>query len=437
MGFELTPRQVEQRDAAASPATHVLAFGGSRSGKTFGFCRCVAIRALVAPRSRHLIARLHNIDVRQAVMMATWPEMMRACFPGVPYEINKTDQYAIFDNESEVWFGGLDDKERVEKILGKEYVTIYPNESSQIAFQTITTLRTRLAQAAYKEDGTRLPLKAYYDLNPVGKSHWTYSEFVLGVRPDNGIPVREESRAWVQMNPLDNPHLPPEYLEELAGLPERERQRFMDGKYLSEVPNTLWPLSVINDCRVDTSQVPPLKRIVVSLDPSGSDGVGGDTQGLVVAGKGEDDHGYVLEDASDKLSPAGWGELAVKMYHKYSADVIVAEKNYGGAMVESTIRAHDPNVKVKLVSATKGKHVRAEPCAALYENRSDKPCKVHHVGRFEKLEDQMTSFTTDGYQGSGSPDRADALVWALTELMLGETRTVRMLLSAKVRGKAA
>ena len=143
--FQLTDKQREQVRAAASSARHVLAYGGSRSGKTFGFCYCVANRALMAPESRHLIARLHNIDVRQSVLMDTWPNMMRKAFPGVEYQINKSDQYIEFDNGAEVWMLGLDDKERIEKILGKEYATIYSNETSQIAYETITTLRTRLA----------------------------------------------------------------------------------------------------------------------------------------------------------------------------------------------------------------------------------------------------------------------------------------------------
>ncbi|MGK3799681.1 hypothetical protein, partial [Enterococcus faecium] len=87
----------------------------------------------------HLIARLHNIDVRQAVMLDTWPKMMRICFPDVPYKVNKSDQYVTLGKDSEVWMGGLDDKERVEKILGKEFATVYVNESSQVAFDTIVT----------------------------------------------------------------------------------------------------------------------------------------------------------------------------------------------------------------------------------------------------------------------------------------------------------
>jgi len=250
---------------------------------------------------------------------------------------------------------------------------------------------------------------------------------VEGVRPDNGLPLPEGSRAWLQMNPDGNPNLPEEYLEELSHLPERQRMRFRDGEYLSEVPGTLWPIDVIDACRVETA--PNLRRVVVSVDPSGSDGVNGDLQGIVIAGRGEDGKYYVLADKSCKLPPAGWGKRAVEMYHKFGADVLVAEANFGGAMVESNIRNIDPNVKVKLVKASRGKHVRAEPIAALYEDTDGKGPKVHHVGRFPEVEDQMAAFTTDGYQGHGSPDRADALVWALTELTSGSMYDVRALAS--------
>lgn len=418
MTFELTSKQIELRNAAASSARHILGVGGSRSGKTFGFCYCIAVRALSAPGSRHLIARKQNIDVRQSIMMDTWPAVMRKAFPEVPYNINKSDQFIEIGDGAEVWCGGLDDKERVEKILGKEYATTYVNESSQVAYDTITTLRTRLAQSVVKVDGRQLALKAYYDLNPVGRSHWTHREFIEMVRPENRQALPEGSRAHVFMNPIDNPHLPPGYMEELSQLPERQRQRFLEGKYLSEVPGTLWPIDRIDRCRVDDH--PELRRVVVSVDPSGSDGAGGDSQGILIAGLGVDGIAYVVEDATCRLSPAGWGERAVRAYRKWNADVIVAEANYGGAMVESTIRTADPKANVKLVTASRGKHVRAEPVAALYEEREGKPSVVRHVGSYPDLEDQMAAFTTDGYQGSGSPDRADALVWALTELMLGE-----------------
>lgn len=430
MSFELTAKQNELRKLASSSARHVLAYGGGRSGKTFGFCYCIAVRSLSAPNSRHLIARIHNIDVRQAIMMDTWPTMMRLAFPHVEYQMNKSDQFVTMANGSEIWFGGLDDKERVDKILGKEYATIYVNESSQIAYETVLTLRTRLAQKCSKYDGRPLALKAYYDLNPTGQSHWTYKEFIEGVVPSSGFRLPDDSRAHVVLNPTDNPNLPHEYIEELSTLPEMQRKRFLEGVYLSEVPGSLWPVIRIDDCRVH--EAPELERIVVAVDPSGSDGTGGDSQGIVIVGRGVDGHAYVLEDSTCKLSPAGWGQMVVAKYNEYEADIIVAEANFGGAMVESTIRTVDKKAKVKLVRASRSKHVRAEPIAALYETTGSKNAVVHHVGRFPDLEDQMAMFTTNGYQGGGSPDRADALVWALTELMLNNRQTMPQLFAKQV-----
>lgn len=432
MAFSLTAKQVELRNAAAGSARHILGYGGSRSGKTFGFCYCVATRALSAPGSRHLIARLHNIDVRQAVMMDTWPAVMRLAYPGVPWTPNKQDQFVTLPNEAEVWFGGLDDKERVEKILGKEFATIYPNECSQIAYDTILTLRTRLAQNVTKVDGRPLTLKAYYDLNPVGRSHWTYREFVEGVRPENRQPLPPGVRSWVQLNPAENPHLPAAYLEELAALPDRQRQRFLDGRYLSEVPGTLWPVDRIDACRIARPDDmvawarERLRRIVIGVDPSGSDGTGGDRQGIIVAGKDVDGRACVIEDASCRLSAAGWGERVAKTYAKWGADRVVVETNFAGDMAIQNIRAHSPRINVVKVVASRGKHVRAEPVSALYEDLPGKPSTARHVGAFPDLEDEMAAFTTDGYQGAGSPDRADALVWALTDLMLGEQSNYRL-----------
>lgn len=428
--FERTAKQEEQASAVAGNARHILAYGGSRSGKTFGFCEQIAERALKAPGSRHLIARLHNIDVRQAVMLDTWPNMMKRAFPDVSYEVNRQDQFATLGDGSEVWFGGLDDKERVDKILGKEFATIYVNESSQVAYATILTLRTRLAQSVFLGNGQRLPLKALYDLNPTGRGHWTYREFVECVRPDNGIPLDRATRAYVVMNPEDNPHLPPEYHEELDSLPDKQRQRFRDGKYLSEVPGALWSLSdrTADDCRlipgIESKRVheaPALRRVVCGVDPSGSDGTGGDKQGIIVVGLGVDGRGYVLADRSVRLPPEGWARVVAKACKDFEVDRVAAEKNFGGAMVEAVLRTADKNMPVKLVNASRGKVVRAEPVSALYEQG-----KVSHVGVLTDLEEQMTMTTTAGYQGGDSPDRMDALVWALTELMLGGGATYNL-----------
>ena len=181
-----------------------------------------------------------------------------------------------------------------------------------------------------------------------------------------------------------------------------------------EFPAPLWPLDILEACRID--EIPPgvgLVRVVVALDPSGSDGVGGDIQGIIVGGLGTDGIVYVVEDVSCRLAPEGWGRRVVDAYRRHKADRVVGEKNYGGAMIASTIRTVDKRVAYKNVQATRGKVVRAEPVSALYVMG-----KVRHVGRFRELEDQMGLFTTTGFAGSGSPDRVDALVWLITELLL-------------------
>lgn len=159
---------------------------------------------------------------------------------------------------------------------------------------------------------------------------------------------------------------------------------------------------------------PELKRVVVAVDPSGTSGKdAGDEIGIVVAGVGVDGLGYVLHDASLKASPEGWARRAANVYHRYGADRLVAEKNYGGALVEHTIRTADPNVSYKEVVASRGKAQRAEPVAALFEQG-----RVKLVGSFPEMENQLAAFTSSGYAGDGSPDRADAVVWAISELMV-------------------
>lgn len=178
------------------------------------------------------------------------------------------------------------------------------------------------------------------------------------------------------------------------------------GELLEDVEGALWTIALIDASRV--TEAPEMRRIVVAVDPSGGSGPNSDEQGIIVAGLGVDGHVYILADRSCKLSPHGWGSRAVAAYREFGADRLVAERNFGGDMVASTIGQVDPNVSVKLVNASRGKVQRAEPVAAAYEQG-----RVHHVGALAKLEDQMTQWTpADGT----SPDRLDALTWAVTEL---------------------
>ncbi len=187
----------------------------------------------------------------------------------------------------------------------------------------------------------------------------------------------------------------------------------LGGELLTDVAGAHWTSDLIEQNRVSQADVPALRRIVIGVDPQGQTGIGAET-GIVAAGVGrplgaDADHAYVLADGSGDFTPDGWGRAVVGLYQRLKADRIVAEVNFGGQMVASTIRTVDPSAAVEMVSASRGKLVRAEPVAALYEQ-----ARVHHVGGYPQLEDEMT-----GYDGTGpSPNRMDALVWTITDLMV-------------------
>ncbi len=177
---------------------------------------------------------------------------------------------------------------------------------------------------------------------------------------------------------------------------------------LTDFEGALWSYKQIEECRVLKDDVPELQRVVVAIDPAVTAKATSDETGILVVGKGEDNRYYVLDDSSGKMSADAWARRAVDLFYLYKADRIVAETNNGGDLVERLIRSIDGQVPYKSVHATRGKLVRAEPISALYEQK-----KVHHVGSFSNLEDQMISYTGEK---SVSPDRLDALVWGLTEL---------------------
>ena len=188
----------------------------------------------------------------------------------------------------------------------------------------------------------------------------------------------------------------------------------LEAEILGDLPGALWSLSSLDAYRL--REAPTMGRIVVAVDPAVTATEASDEHGIIVAGL-SDKRGIVLEDASLQGSPHEWARRAVSLYRSWNADCIVIEVNQGGDMVAHTIRTIDPNVKIKEVRASRGKHVRAEPIAALYEQG-----RVAHVGAFPELENQMTQMTIAGFEGEGSPDRVDALVWAFTELFPSMTQ---------------
>lgn len=206
-------------------------------------------------------------------------------------------------------------------------------------------------------------------------------------------------------------NLAPKFLQRLTENYEGTRtgRQELYAELLDEAEGALWSRGQLDKCQV--KETPQLKRIVVAIDPAISNTEKSDETGIIACGLGYDGLGYVLEDASGRYSPFEWAEKAIELYNKYSADRVIAEGNQGGDMVRSTLEVIDPNLPITIVHASRGKFARAEPVAALYEQN-----KVHHVAGLTQLEDQLTSWEPLG--NVGSPDRLDALVWGITDLML-------------------
>jgi phage terminase large subunit-like protein len=214
-------------------------------------------------------------------------------------------------------------------------------------------------------------------------------------------------------------NLAPEFVEQIVRKYEGTRlgRQEIEAEILDDMPGGLWNRGVIEAARARTA--PDLLRVVVAIDPAATSGEAADETGIIVAGKDAQGHGWVLADLSGRYKPAEWAKTAIAAYHSHRADRVVAEVNNGGEMVEATLRVIEPDLAFAAVHASRGKVTRAEPVAALYEQG-----RVHHLGAFAQLEDQMCALSRGGRANGemrrvgGSPDRADALVWALTDLLL-------------------
>lgn len=338
------------------------------------------------------------------------PKVLRLCYPQLIGYVkeDKSNYFYKLPNNSEIWIGGLDDKERADKILGGEYNTIYFNECSEIAYDSIVTALTRLAKKSVKDNGNELVNKAYFDENPPLKSHWSYKMFYEHKDPITNIEIENKNKyASIKLHPEDNiENLPKGYIDEtLKTLTGNAKKRFYEGEFQEAIAGALWDEDIINRHRV--IEHPRLKRIVIPIDPAVTANTDSNETGIVPVGLGNDGHYYVLGDMSGIFTPNEWGSRAVLAFDKWKADAIIGEVNQGGDMVKAIVQNIRRNISFKSVRATRGKYTRAEPIASLYEDGL-----VHHVGSFPDLEYQMVTYTGS----EKSPDRMDALVWGLTEL---------------------
>lgn len=407
MSYTPHPKQLELRKLIAANQ-FTLAEGGGRSGKTFELLNDVFVRAAVVPGSIHLIARLRFSHIKRAICYQTMPRLLKARgIPAAAVPLNKTDWFYTLPNGSQIWIAGLDEGPRLEKVLGNDYSTIWINEASEVAYESFDTLLSRLVPS----QGLRG--KFLIDYNPPSKQHWGYKVFHERKFPD-GRPVPEDDFAWIQMNPEHNltPGYGPEYIKTLGMMSLAKQRRFRFGEY-SDDQGSLWKRSFFR--YADDIAKEELIRVVVAVDPSGT--VDGDEIGIIAAAQtGQVDANglelfLVLDDYSLHGTPREWANEVNSAYVKWGADLVVAEKNFGGDMVEDVIKRNHRNMNVKLITSSRGKVVRAEPISALYEAHPQS--RVAHRVPFLLLEDELCNYEPGK---SKSPNRLDALVFALSEL---------------------
>lgn len=387
---------------------HTLLDGGSRSGKTAIFIRSIIIRACKV-KSRHVVLRLAFNAVKTSIVMDTLPKVWKLCFPNLPPLescLNKTDWYVELPNGSQIWFGGLDDKERTEKILGTEYSTLYLVECSQISFESVVIAHSRLAE------NSGLDLRCYYDCNPPTKKHWCYKIFYEGVMPDSNDPITdwEEDYAVLKINPDDNrENLPAAYFKILDSMPTKQRERFKLGMYGCDVEGALWTLAMI-DAAHALDQPWKLQRTVIGVDPAVTNTETSDDWGIGAASIYTDGHATVDADYTLKESTDTAAQVVINAYDTHNADAVVVETNQGGDLVENVLRLKGFTGRIIKVHASKGKFARAEPVSALYEQGMIK----HAAEGLDKLENEMTDWVPN--KTKASPNRIDWLVWAMTDL---------------------
>lgn len=425
--FKRTDKQCEGASLIGKRIYSMLA-GGSSSGKTFLNVECVFTRALYT-KSRHVIFRKTLNAAKRSLWYETIPDVFSLCYPqlkkDIDYRMNKADWYIEFNNGSMIWLAGLDDGERLDKILGSRYSTILLSEASEMSFHHVDTIKSRLGEKS------GLNLKMLFDCNPPSKKHWIYKLFIEKRQPDDnkGLPPDVASDyGFLYMNPNDNrENLPDQYFRILDGMSRRKRIRFRDGMFSDDTEGALWSSDVINAAQLSKEDretwMTNAPLTVVALDPNAAEDrkpgqeFTADEAGIIVMSKdtplrNNEGNAVVEADYSGELSATEWARKAVWAYQYHDANCIVAEVNQGGALVANALKAENSTVPVVTVRASKGKHTRAEPVVTLYENE-----KIKHMPGLDKLEDELLEWVP----GIGpSPNRLDAAVWGATYLFLGD-----------------
>jgi phage terminase large subunit-like protein len=364
--------------------------GGRASGKSHFFGEAVIERLIEEPNTKIICIR----EVQKSLEFSSLQllkDKINKMGVGHYFEIQK-NRIMTVKGKGIVIFQGMQDHtaESVKSLEGFDVAWVEEAQS-------MSNRSLELLDPTIRKEGSEL----WFSWNPN-----------LDTDPVEQIFKNNDNAVLVHVNYLDNPFVT-DATKEMA---ERTRannvlkyNHIWLGDYMKEIEGALWNGDMLQASRVNKDEIPDLTRIVVAIDPSVTGNAKSDETGIVVAGRtANDDTYYVLEDCSIRGTPDQWIRRAVVKYHEYQADRIIAEVNNGGDLVENLLRNTDKNVSYRSVRATRGKMLRAEPIAALYENK-----KVFHAGKFSELEEQMIFYNG---RGNVSPDRLDALVWAITDL---------------------
>lgn len=373
------------------PARYKAVYGGRGSGKSHDRAAAVVEEAVMNPGLRVVCLREVQKTLKDSAKALIEDKIRAFDLPG--FEILNTEIRT--PGGGIVIFQGMNDQnaDSIKSLEG--FDRAWFEEAQTMSARSLELLRPTI-----RKPGSEL----WFTWNPRNASD-PIETFLRGPdAPDNTV--------LVEANYDDNPWFPDELEAERKHDEKHNRDRYGHiwlGHYEPQVKGAIWDRGLIQSLRV--SRATTLGRILVSVDPAVSSEAGSNKHGIIVGGLGEDKHGYVLEDGSLTGSPRRWAERAIALYDKYDADAIVVERNQGGDMVKHTLKTVRADIRIIEVHATRGKHVRAEPISALYHEGV-----IHHVGDFPVLEDQMCQITAAGYEGEGSPDSADAMVWLFTEL---------------------
>lgn len=369
------------------------AHGGRGSGKSHHFAERIVDRMIEDPTLRAVCIREVQKSLRESAYRLIADKISN---------LGVADRFRVMHDRIETPQGGLVIFMGMQDHTAE---TIKSLEGFRIAWveeaQTLSAKSLELLRPTIRSPGSQM----YFSWNPRNRMD-AVDKFLRG----DDVP---ENAAIVQVNHDGNPWFPKE-LEAERLLDKRMRpdrySHIWEGDYEPQAVGAIWTMRDINEGR--EREVPnDIGRILIAVDPAVSSHEQSDSHGIVAVASTESGHGYVLEDGSTRGTPERWARRAIAMYDQYDADGIVIEKNQGGDMCRHVLNSVRPGVNIIEVHATRGKHVRAEPISALYALG-----RIHHVGTFPELESEMCQMTAAGYEGDGSPDRVDAMVWGFTEL---------------------